>query len=1101
MSVICASCGQETPEGFPRCANCGAPLTALAATREERKVVTCVFCDLVGFTARAENMDPEDVRRLLQPYHARVRSELERFGGTVEKFIGDAVVAIFGAPVAHEDDPERAVRAALAIREALAGDAELEARIGITTGEALVSLDARPETGEGMASGDVVNTAARLQAAAAPGSILVDESTYRATDLSIEYATAGAVDAKGKTHPVAVWQPVAARLPVGAERTGATQLVGRRSEMEALRDEASKALLERELRVVSLVGVPGIGKSRLVRELDALVRDGSFGDVSWLRGVSPSYGEDASFSAFSDIVKAGAGIRESDSPQDAERKLSAAVATVLVDPSEADWVQRHLAPLLGLAGGADGDDRRPERFAAWRRYLEGLGSAKPLVLVFEDLHWADDGLLDFVSSIPEWMPELPILVIATARPDLVERRPGWGSGERMTVLSLEPLSDDETSDLIAQLLAISDLSAEARSTLLEQSGGNPLYAEQYVRMVAEGGAGDAVPQTVQALIVARLDALPDDEKRIAQNASVIGGVFWSGAVAATGGEDRWTVDEYLRALERKALVRRSPHTSVAGETEWIFGHALVRDAAYAAIPRAARGERHLRVAEWMESLGRRDEHAELVAHHYVSALDLASATGLDAPQLSARALVALRRAGDRAGALHSFAVAARFYRRALGLQPPADPERARLLLSLGRALWIAKGGGVEELLAASEALREGNDPEGAAQAEELLVDGYWGRGDRDKAATHLQIASALVDELEPSPAKAVALCFLARTRSRASEHAESARIAENALALAESLGLDEVRASALWILGAAKLELGEDESGFAELEESIRVARSIGSLEAIRANTTLAHQLRHRGQFTRSVVFFEEALRLSEQYGSTPQRRMLAGMLPQQRFRQGRWNEAVEAANAFLDEVHGVHYHTWHALQTRGLIRLSRGDETGIEDAEASIEAARSAVDASVLSSALGVYGRMLVLVGRTDEARQALDESLAIFDSLEGRSGFDLPYLVITAFELGENGSRVLTPMRHRRWAEAARWYFAREFGRAAEAYREIGTLTDEAEARFRSGLMLLEEGKRPEGAADMERALAFYRGVGAAYYVRRGEEAMADAGLEVPA
>jgi predicted ATPase len=620
-------------------------------------------------------------------------------------------------------------------------------------------------------------------------------------------------------------------------------------------------------------------------------------------------------------------------------------------------------------------------------------------------------------------------------------------------------------------------------------------------MVAERGVGDAVPQTVQALIVARLDALPEDEKRIAQNASVIGAVFWSGAVAATGGDDRWTVDEHLRALERKALVRRSHRTSVAGETEWTFGHALVRDAAYAAIPRTTRSERHLRVAEWMESLGRGDDHAELVAHHYVSALDLASATGLDAPDLSARALVALRRAGDRAAALHSFAVAGRFHRRALDLLPPADPDRARLLLSLGRALWIAEGGGEEELLAASEALREANDREGAAQAEELLVDGYWGRGQRDKAAAHLEIASALVDELQPSPAKAMALCFLARIRSRASEHAESARIAGDALALAESLGLDEVRASALLILGGAKLELGEDESGLANMEESIGVARSIGSLEAIRANTSLAHQLRHRGQFTRSIVFFEEALRLSERYESTPQRRMLAGMLPQQRFRQGRWDDALEAANTFLEEVHGVHYHAWQALQTRGLIRLSRGGEAGIDDAVAGIEAARSAVDASVLSSALGVYGRMLVLVGRLEEARDALDESLALFNSLEGRSGFDLPYLAITAFELGEDGTRVLTPRRHRRWAEAARWYFAREFGRAADVYQEIGTLTDEAEARFRSGLMLLEEGKRPEGAADMERALAFYRGVGAAYYVRKGEAAMADAGLEVPA
>ena len=314
-------------------------------------------------------------------------------------------------------------------------------------------------------------------------------------------------------------------------------------------------------------------------------------------------------------------------------------------------------------------------------------------------------------------------------------------------------------------------------------------------------------------------------------------------------------------------------------------------------------------------------------------------------------------------------------------------------------------------------------------------------------------------------------------------------MAGEALALAGSLRLDEVRASALSILGTAKLELGEDEAGFAELEESIEVARSIGSPEAIRANTSLAHQLRHRGQFTRSVVFFEEALRLSEQYGSTPQRRMLAGMLAQQRFRQGRWDEAVEAANAFLEEVHGVHYHTWHALQTRGLIRLSRGDEAGIDDAVASIEAARSSVDASVLCAALGIYGRMLVLVGRMDEARQALDESLALFETLEGRSGFDLPYLVITAFELGEDGERVLGPRRHRAWAEAAKSYFAGDFARAADRYEEIGSLTDEAEARLRAAKSLMASGNVAEGEIQLERALGFYRSVGATRFIREGE------------
>ena len=786
-----------------------------------------------------------------------------------------------------------------------------------------------------------------------------------------------------------------------AEPAPSARLVGRERELSVLSDALSRALDEREPRLVTLVGVPGIGKSRLVHELHTIVE--SVGQpIAWLRGRSLPYGEGVSFWAFGRIVKTQAGILETDSEDVVETKLASAVAAVLADEREADWVRRHLGPVVGVHGSQEGDDRRAERFAAWRRYLEALAGTQALVLVFEDLHWADDGLLDFFASLGEWLTDLPILVIGTARPDVLERRPAWAALDRMTLLTLEPLSDAMISELIDDLLPSSDGSAD-RSALLVQAGGNPLYAEQYVRMLADQGVADKVPETVQALIVARLDALPEAEKRVAQAASVTGGVFWSGAVAAASGEDRWTVEEHLQALERKVLVRRSREASVANESEWVFAHALVRDAAYAAIPRATRAEKHVHVAAWIESLGRPEDHAELLAHHYLAALDLASAAGLEVAELPERALAAVRQAGDRALALHAFAAAAGFYRRAHDLTEPDDPARPRLLLQLGRALWIAEGGGEEELLAASTALRATDDREGAAQAEELLVDGYWGRGQRESAAAHLEVASALVGELEPSPAKAAALCFLARTKGRASNHADSARIAGEALTLAESLGLDEVRASALAILGSANLELGKDETGFAELEESIEVASSIGSPEAIRASATLAHQLRHRGQFTRSVVFFEEALRLSERYGSTPQRRMLAGMLPQQRFRQGRWDEALEAASAYLDEVQGVHYHAWHALQTRALIRLSRGDDAGIDDAVASIEAARSSVDPSVLCSALAIYGRALVLVGR---ARRGPRSARRVAD----------------AFRLDRGTLRIRSPVHHHRGIRSRR-------------------------------------------------------------------------------
>ncbi|CAN5168168.1 hypothetical protein BH09ACT13_BH09ACT13_07170 [soil metagenome] len=429
--MICPACGSKNGEGAKFCSECGNALAvAPAPTREERKVVSCLFCDLVGFTARAERMDPEDVRRLLQPYHARLRSELERHGGTVEKFIGDAVMAVFGAPKAHEDDPERAVRAALAIREALAEEGELEVRIGITTGEALIALGARPEAGEGMASGDVVNTAARLQAAAPVGSILVDDTTYHATERAVEYGETPPVEAKGKTAPIPVWKALRARARVGVERVGGAALVGRDQELTLLRETLVRVMRERRPQLVTLVGVPGIGKSRLVYELFQTIETGEFGIVFWRRGGSLPYGEGVTFWALSEMVKAQAGILESDSSEQAGARLHEAVERYVTDPTEASWVERHLQPLAGLeAEEPSAGDRRGEAFAAWRRFFEALAEERPLVLVFEDLHWADDALLDFVDYLVEWASGVPILAVCTSRPELLSRRPGWGGGK------------------------------------------------------------------------------------------------------------------------------------------------------------------------------------------------------------------------------------------------------------------------------------------------------------------------------------------------------------------------------------------------------------------------------------------------------------------------------------------------------------------------------------------------------------------------------------------------------------------------------------------------------------------------------------------------
>ena len=589
-------------------------------------------------------MDPEDVEELLAPYHSRLRSELERYGGTVEKFIGDAVMALFGAPVAHEDDPERAVRAALAIRQFAIED-ELELRVGVTTGEVLVRLDAQPDAGEGMASGDVVNTAARLQSAAPVNGVLVDETTYRATRPTVDYEEAEPVDAKGKAEPISVWEAVEARARFGPEVLDhvAGELVGREREVGALVAALDRVRSERSPQLLTLVGVPGIGKSRLLYELSRRV-DAEPGLTTWRQGRCLAYGDGITFWALAEIVKAQAGILEADDDDTAVEKLRQA-AEEIVDPADADWVAARLKPLAGIEDLSElGAGRGVEAFAAWRRFFEELAAQRPLVLVFEDLQWADDGLLDFVDDLVDWVTDVPLLVVCTARPELLARRPNWGGGKlNASTIALEPLSDDDTALLMSPLLERSVLPADVQQTLLERAGGNPLYAEQFAQLYVERGSADELPlpETLQGIISARLDDLPAQEKALLHAGSVVGKVFWTGTL--NGDSER--VEPIVHALVRKGFLRRQRRSSVAGEVELAFAHALVRDVAYGQLPRSERATKHRAVAEWLESLGRHEDHAEMLAYHWRSALELAGASGDVTTELEERTRLALLEAG------------------------------------------------------------------------------------------------------------------------------------------------------------------------------------------------------------------------------------------------------------------------------------------------------------------------------------------------------------------------------------------------------------------------------------------------------------------------
>ncbi|HET7352415.1 MAG TPA: AAA family ATPase, partial [Gaiellaceae bacterium] len=673
--ITCPACGQENPEGFRLCGMCGAALAPAAApAREERKVVTILFTDLVGSTARAEGLDPEDVRATLSAYYAQLRAELERYGGTVEKFIGDAVMAVFGAPIAHEDDPERAVRAALAIRDSV-GE-ELEIRTAVHTGEALVALGARAVEGEGMVSGDVVNTAARLQSAAPVNGILVGEATYRATRHAIDYRDSPPVEAKGKVEPVRVWEAVSARSRFGSdvEQKLRTPLVGRERERNLLADALAHARTEQSAQLVTLVGVPGIGKSRLVAELFQIT-EADPDLISWRQGRSLPYGEHVSFWALGEIVKAHAGILESDDTVEAEEKLAAMIVDLVEDEREREWLSRLARPLVGLEGAERTE--REEAFAAWRRLLEAAAEQRPLILVFEDLHWADDGLLDFVDHLADWATTVPLLIVGTARPELLDRRPGWGGGKRNALtLSIGALSNEETAVLLQRLLDRAVLDAEAQQAVLQRAEGNPLYAEEYARMLAEHKGGDLpLPETVQGLIAARIDGLAPAEKALLQDASVVGKVFWPGALS---GADATA----LHALERKEFVRRDRRSSIAGETQYAFLHALVRDVAYGQIPRGERAEKHHRAADWLSSLAgdRAEDHAEMLANHYREALSLSQAAGVDARGLRAPARRAFADAGQRALSLGASGTAYELAQEALALTGEGDEELPALQL-------------------------------------------------------------------------------------------------------------------------------------------------------------------------------------------------------------------------------------------------------------------------------------------------------------------------------------------------------------------------------------------------------------------------------------
>jgi class 3 adenylate cyclase len=1031
-------------------------------SREERKVVTILFTDLVGFTTRAEELDPEDVRAMLAPYYARLRDQIEQRGGTVEKFIGDAVMAVFGAPVAHEDDPVRAVLTAIAIRD---GSPDLEIRTAVNTGEALVALDANPSAGEAMVSGDVVNTAARLQTAAPVNGILVGEATHRATQQVIDYREAPAVEAKGKSKPVSVWEVVGARPRYGTdvEQTHRTALVGRTRELFLLTDAFARSKSEETAQLVTLVGVPGIGKSRLVAELFSVLDNDP--DVYWWRqGRSLPYGESRSAWALGEIVKAQAGILESDDAQTAEGKLAAV--------SEDEWVLSHLRPLVGVAGELDESrDRKAEAFSAWRRFLEMLAEVRPLVLVFEDLHWADDTLLDFVDHLAEWVSGVPMLVVATARPELLDRRPGWGGGKRnATTISIGALSKEET----AKLLPI--LPADTQQIVLERAEGNPLYAAEFARMIVERPGDDIpLPETVQGVIAARIDQLPPNEKALAQDASVYGKVFWPSAL-------EFANDDALHALERKEFIRRDRRSAVAGETQYAFQHLLVRDVAYGQIPRARRMEKHAAAARWISGLSpdRSEDRAEMLAHHYRQALRFAESSGADAEPFRASAAAALADASERAASLSSWAAAADLAAEALALE-----ERPELQLRVARGKAYGLGEFDFGLADSARAGFEGaGDLAGAADAESLVSWMHWYQGNGEEARAHAERALELSRVLPTSIAKVRGFAQAARLDGIGGDAARAVELANATLAMAEELGREDFQSHALNTRGIAKNKLG-DESSLADLERAVELAdRANSPVERAVARNNYGSVLTAYGRIAEATRAAEESGAIALRFGNPSGRHWAEMQQLINRIFRGGWDRLLDDVDDFEGRViPGSQVHSSVAF-FRGWILGARGlTDEALLQLESWLADARRSGERQSIGPALSATAMTLHLAGRTDEARAIVDEILTTTD-LATYGSFEL-ITTLADMDRVRDWLDVAGLPAVSRWLTAAEALAAGEQRAAADTFAGMNMEFLEAWTR----LIAAERGD----LSQLEPARAFFEAERATPFLRRCEAVLA--------
>jgi class 3 adenylate cyclase/predicted ATPase len=1020
----CPRCDAVVEAGQRFCDTCGVRLVAetpAGASRQdpvsERRLVSVLFADLVGFTALSEFRDAEEVRDLLSRYFDTCRRLVERYGGSVEKFIGDAVMAVWGTPTANEDDAERAVRTALDLVAAVAGVAdelgvELRLRAGVLTGEAAVTVGA---LGEGMVAGDLVNAASRIQSAADPGAVLVGDATRRATEAAIAYEDAGFHQLKGRGEPVRLHRAlrvIAARRGEGRAPGLEAPFVGREAEFRLVKDLFHSSAEEGRARLVSIVGTAGVGKSRLAWEFEKYI-DGLADDVRWHRGRCLAYGDGVAYWALAEMVRMRARISDDDQIEAAQAKLGETLAGIVHDPAERSFLEPRLAHLLGLAERSAPD--KEDLFSAWRIFFERLAAREPVVLLFEDLQWADDGLLDFIEYLLDWSRTDRIFVLTLARPELAERRSSWGAGRRdFTSLFLDSLTAGDIGQLLQGLAP--GLPDELQSRIIERAEGVPLYAVETVRMLLDRGLlkrlGDryqptgpieslAIPETLQSLAAARLDALEPTERRLLGDAAVLGKTFSRSGLAALAELPEEELEPHLQSLLRKEILTIQVDPLTAARNELSFGQDLLRRVAYETLSIRERKARHLAVAAHLHAGRDGDEEmAAVIAAHYLDAYR-AGPNDPDAPALKTSARSALARAAERAASLASAGEAARYFAQAAELAE--EPlERADLLELSGRC--ATQNGDLDR---ANDAFQQAIDlleaedkPHAAARVSARRADALRVADRVDEAFALMLSSYEALAGSKPDADVALVAAQLARLAYFAGERERALEAVEVALDMAEALRLPEVLAEAL--TSKAMLDWRRPHEAEALLREANRVAM-VNDLPAaaLRAQFNLSGLAIEHSRYADARAVLDDALALARLRGDRSWEGVVLGQLAETLVYLGKWDEAEAICHEILDEQQVID--TPHSLTLIPFARImiGRGEteeardvvsRTATSGSDRQSEAAFSLVEASLLR-AEGHPADALVVAERSLEEWVALHQfhyvTEALVEAVE--SAFDL--------------------------------------------------------------------------------------------------------------